>query len=445
MAEKELRPQMSAASLAGARPSPKPPTRPGLHSPRARRIALIVAGLVVVALLVWTLWPQPAAQRQGGRFAATGPMPVVTALAAKGDMPVTIDALGTVTPLATVTVKTQINGRITQIGFTEGQMVKAGDFLAQIDPRPYQIALEQAHAQYLHDQALLDDAELDQKRYQRLSKQDSIAKQQLDTQESLVRQYQGTVQSDLAQIDSAKLNLTYCHIVAPVAGRVGLRQVDQGNYVQASDANGIVVITQMQPMSVIFSVPEDNLPDILKRERAGASLQATAYDRSGATKLATGTLIAIDNQIATSTGTVSLRAQFDNEDGALFPNQFVNIELLVNTLTGVEIVPASAIQRGAPGTFVFAVKPDNTVAVQPVKLGPSSGEKVAVLSGLADGTQVVIDGADKLRAGSKVTLHSEAGAPAGGAGSGGSKSGGANSGSHARPAGGGNGQPQATP
>ncbi|HUC63297.1 MAG TPA: MdtA/MuxA family multidrug efflux RND transporter periplasmic adaptor subunit [Alphaproteobacteria bacterium] len=382
---------------------------------RTRRVILILGGLVVAALLTWTLWPQPASKRQGGRFGLNGPMPVVEAAVTKGDMPVVINALGTVTPLATVTVKTQINGRITEIGFKEGQMVKAGDFLAQIDPRPYQIALEQAQAQFLHDQALLNGAEVDLERYRRLSKQDSIAKQQLDDQEYLVRQYQGTVASDQAQIDNAKLNLAYCHIVAPVSGRVGLRQVDQGNYVQTSDANGIVVITQMQPISVIFSVPEDELPAILKRFNSGAKLAVTAFDRSGTVKLATGTLAAIDNEISTSTGTVNMRAEFDNADEALFPNQFVNVALLVDTLKDTELVPSSAIQRGAPGTFVFVVKPDRTVAVQTVKLGPSTADKVAVLSGLAAGTEVVIDGADKLKEGAKVALHSESG-PAPGSG-----------------------------
>ncbi len=423
MAEHEPRSERPATRVASAQSSGRKSPALPRDGRKLRRMGVwLILGLIVVGALIWTLWPQ-SAQRRGGRFGANGPVPVVAAVVQKADVPVLVNALGTVTPLATVTVKTQINGRITQIGFVEGQMVKQGDFLAQIDPRPYQIALEQAMAQYLHDQALLQDAEIDLKRYQSLAKQDSIAKQQVDTQEYLVRQYEGTVASDLAQIDSAKLNLTYCHITAPIAGRVGLRQVDQGNYVQTSDANGIVVITQIQPMSVIFTVTEDDLPAILKRVVADAELEATAYDRSGAVKLATGTLVAIDNQISTSTGTVNLRAAFDNRDGALFPNQFVNIALLVDTLAGTDIVPASAIQRGAPGTFVYTVKADNTVAVQPIKLGPTDGDNVAVLSGLEPGVKVVIDGADKLKDGAKVVLHDEGGGKSGGGKSGGKKSG----------------------
>ncbi|HTO84827.1 MAG TPA: MdtA/MuxA family multidrug efflux RND transporter periplasmic adaptor subunit, partial [Methylomirabilota bacterium] len=346
--------------------------------------------------------------RAGGRFSG-GPMSVVTAPVQKGDMPVVLDALGTVTPLATVTVKTQISGHLVQIGFTEGQTVQKGDFLAEIDPRPYQIALEQAQAQLEKDQALLADAQIDLARYRKLVAQDSIAKQQADTQEYLVRQYTGTVAADQAQIDNAKLNLDYCHIVSPVAGRVGLRQVDEGNYVQPSDANGIVVITQMQPITVVFTLPEDDLPVVRKRLRAHATLSATAYDRSQTTELATGTLSTIDNEIDTGTGTVKLRAQFDNQDEALFPNQFVNVRLLVDELQNVALVPSAAIQRGAAGTFVYVVKPDDTVAVQPVGIGQSSADQVAITSGVSPGLQVVVDGADKLRDGAKVAVASASG------------------------------------
>ena len=234
--------------------------------------------------------------------------------------------------------------------------------------------------------------------------QNSIAKQTRDTQVSLVAQDEATVKADQAQIDAQKLNLTYCRIVSPVTGRVGLRQVDAGNYVQTSDPNGIVVVTQLQPISVIFTLPEDNLPEVMKRVRAGAVLPVTAYDRTGATELASGKLDTVDNQIDTTTGTVKLRAIFDNEQETLFPNQFVNVKLLVNTLHDADIVPNSAIQRGAPGTFVYVVKPDNTVAVQKVKLGPSDGQRIAILSGLEPGESVVIDGADRLRDGAKVTI-----------------------------------------
>ena len=368
--------------------------------------ALVIAG--TTALAAWILWPQDVQPRAGGRFSG-GPMSVVTAPVQKGDMPVILDGLGTVTPLATVTVKTQISGHLVQIGFTEGQTVQKGDFLAEIDPRPYQIALEQAQAQLEKDQALLADAQIDLARYRKLVAQDSIAKQQADTQEYLVRQYTGTVAADQAQIDNAKLNLDYCHIVSPVAGRVGLRQVDEGNYVQPSDANGIVVITQMQPITVVFTLPEDDLPVVRKRLRAHATLSATAYDRSQTTELATGTLSTIDNEIDTGTGTVKLRAQFDNQDEALFPNQFVNVRLLVDELQNVALVPSAAIQRGAAGTFVYVVKPDDTVAVQPVGIGQSSADQVAITSGVSPGLQVVVDGADKLRDGAKVAVASASG------------------------------------
>jgi multidrug efflux system membrane fusion protein len=319
-------------------------------------------------------------------------------------MPVTLSQLGTVTPLAMVTVKTQISGYLVQVAFREGQMVNKGDFLAQIDPRPYQVALEQAQAQLAKDQALLKNAQLDLQRYNTLVSQNSIAKQTRDTQISLVAQYEATTKADQAQIDAQRLNLTYCRIVSPVTGRVGLRQVDAGNYVQTSDANGIVVVTQLQPISVIFTLPEDNLPEVMKRVRAGAVLPVTAYDRTGSTELAQGKLDTVDNQIDTTTGTVKLRAIFDNEQEVLFPNQFVNVKLLVNTLHDADIVPSAAIQRGAPGTFVYVVKPENTVGVQKVKLGPSDGQRIAVLSGLEPGENVVIDGTDRLRDGAKVTI-----------------------------------------
>jgi membrane fusion protein, multidrug efflux system len=369
--------------------------------------------LLLVAGLAYLVYPRQAAQPARGRFATTGPMPVAVAQAAKGDMPIILTGLGTVTPLATVTVKTQINGQLTQIAFQEGQLVQKGDFLAEIDPRPYQAALDQMQGQLARDQALLRTAEVDLNRYRTLVAQDSIAKQQYDTQVELVRQDQGVVKTDQALVDNARLNLNYCHIVSPVTGRVGLRQVDQGNYVQTSDANGLVVITQVQPITVIFTLPEDNLPPVLKRLRAGASLAVTAYDRSQQTKLATGTLNTTDNQIDVTTGTVKLRAQFANDDESLFPNQFVNVQLLVDTQHDTLIVPTSAIQRGAPGTFVYAVQPDSTVKVAAVKLGPTANDKVAIASGLEPGDKVVVDGADKLRDGAKVTLASEPGAAGG--------------------------------
>jgi membrane fusion protein, multidrug efflux system len=367
--------------------------------------------LVIVAIIGGAVWyfPRPEPQPKDGRPPAGAPVPVGVAPVEKGDMPVTLSQLGTVTPLVMVTVKTQISGYLMQVAFQEGQMVNKGDFLAQIDPRPYQVALEQIEAQLAKDQALLKNARLDLQRYNTLVAQNSIAKQTRDTQVSLVAQYEATVQADQAQIDAQKLNLTYCRIVSPVTGRVGLRQVDPGNYVQTSDTNGIVVVTQLQPISVIFTLPEDNLPEVMKRLRAGAVLAVNAYDRTGATELARGKLDTVDNQIDTTTGTVKLRAIFDNDQDSLFPNQFVNIKLLVDTLHYADIVPDSAIRRGAPGIFVYVVKPDHTVAVKKVKLGPTDGQRVAILSGLQPGENVVIDGNDRLRDGAKVTVASAGG------------------------------------
>jgi len=371
---------------------------------RLRPFFWLLLVIAIVGVAVW-YFPRPQSQpKNAGRPQAGAPVPVGVAPVEKGDMPVTLSQLGTVTPLATVTVKTQISGYLMQVAFQEGQMVKKGDFLAQVDPRPYQVALEQAQAQLAKDQALLTNARLDLQRYNTLVAQNSIARQTRDTQVSLVAQYEATVKSDQAQIDAQKLNLTYCHIVSPVTGRVGLRQVDAGNYVQTSDANGIVVVTQLQPISVIFTMSEDNLPEVMKQLGTGAVLSVTAYDRTGSTELAQGKLDTVDNQIDTTTGTVKLRAIFDNEQNILFPNQFVNAKLLVNTLHDADIVPNSAIQRGAPGTFVYVVKPDRTAAVEKVKLGPTDGQRTAILSGLQPGESVVIDGMDRLRDGAKVTL-----------------------------------------
>jgi multidrug efflux system membrane fusion protein len=384
---------------------PAEPVRP---RPRRRiwgRLIWLLIGLAVVGAVAWVVFrPHAAPRAPTGRFSSDQPMPVATATAETGDLPIVRSALGTVTPLATVTVRTQISGQLMQIAFTEGQTVDKGDFLAQIDPRPYQNALDQVQGQLLRDQALLDNAQVDLARYRKLVAQDSIARQQLDTQVGLVHQYEGTVKTDQALVSNAQLNLVYCRIVAPINGRVGLRQVDLGNYVQTSDTNGIIVITQLKPISVIFTLPEDSLPAVLKRMQSGATLQVAIYDRTQSVKLATGTLATVDNQIDTSTGTVKLRAQFDNNDESLFPNQFVNTELLVDTQHGATIVPTAAIQRGAPGTYVYALGPDLTVAVRPVKLGPSDGERVAIQEGLAPGDKVVTDGADRLRDGAKVTI-----------------------------------------
>jgi membrane fusion protein, multidrug efflux system len=355
---------------------------------------------------------QVPGQRRPGM---NGPMAVAVGTATTGDIAVKLAALGTVTPLATVTVQTQISGQLQIIGFKEGQLVHAGDFLAQIDPRPYQAALDQAQGNLRRDQALLADANLDEKRYETLVAEDSIASQTLDTQKALVKQYEGTVASDEAAVATAKVNLAYCHIVSPVTGRVGLRQVDQGNYITPALANGIVVVTQLSPMSIIFTVPEDNLPQIQKRLATGATLTVEAWDKSNTLKLADGKLETLDNEIDPTTGTIKLRALFDNKDGSLFANQFVNIQLLVDTLQDQVIMPVAAVQHGAPNgvnsTFVYLVGSDSTVSVHPVTLGTLDGERVAVASGLSAGDVVVTQGGDRLRDGATVQLPSNTPAP----------------------------------
>jgi membrane fusion protein, multidrug efflux system len=379
--------------------------------PRKRRRFGLLLVLIVAAGVGWWMYTRPASQPAPpppGRGGFVPTTPVVVAPATVGDIDVALNALGTVTSLATVTIRSQISGYLVKVAYQEGQIVKKGDLLAEIDSRSYELALAQAQGTLERDKALLATAQLDLKRYQDLAKTNAIPRQQLDTQASLVSQYQANIISDQAQIDNAKLNIAYCHIVAPISGRVGLRLIDQGNYVTAGDATGLVVITQLQPISVIFTTAEDNLPQIQKRLRAGATLPVTAFDRTGTTKLSVGALKTIDNQIDTTTGTVKLRAEFANEDDSLFPNQFVNVQLLVDVLHDVTIIPTSAVQRGAPGTYVYLINPDSTVAVKPVTLGVGSGERIAVTAGLSAGDRVVIDGADKLRNGAKVIVRESA-------------------------------------
>jgi membrane fusion protein, multidrug efflux system len=335
---------------------------------------------------------------------------VVAATAQAGDMPITLIGLGAVTPLATVTVQSQISGQIMHIAFKEGQSVKTGDPLILIDPRPYQVALEQAQGALVRDKALLDNARIDLNRYQTLWSQDSIAEQQLATQKSLVVQDEGNVRTDQGQIDAAKLNLVYCHIVSPISGIVGLQQVNVGNYVTPAEPNGLVVITQLKPITVQFTLPEDQIPPLLKQLHAGRTLTASAWDRDNTQQLATGTLQSVDSQIDPTTGTIKLKAIFPNTDGSLFPQQFVNVVLLLDTLHGATLIPQAAIQRGAPGTYVYLVNADQTVSVQKVTLGPGDPTNIAITQGLKPGATVVVDGADKLKDGAKVLLRQPAGA-----------------------------------
>lgn len=341
--------------------------------------------------------------KKSGKFA--DPVVAVAAVAStQGDFPVYLSALGTVTPLRTVTVRSRVDGELIHVAFKEGQMVHEGDLLAEIDPRAFQVQLMQAEGQILRDEALLKNTQMDLVRYRTLSEQDSIAAQQTVTQESLVKQNKGTVEIDRGLLDSAKLQLSYARITAPITGRLGLRLVDQGNMIHASDANGLVVITQIQPIAAIFTVAEDNLPSIMKQLHSRENLTIEAYDRRGNLKLAQGQVLAVDNQIDTSTGTIKLKGQFSNEDGALFSNQFINIKMKMDTLRSVTIMPTAAIQKGSLGTFVYVLNEDQTVSVRPLTLGPSEGEKVAVLEGLKPNEQVVVDGADKLRDKMKVKL-----------------------------------------
>ncbi len=369
--------------------------------------------LALVGYLGWRLLGDRHAAKPAGRAAGGPPQSVSVATIGTGDIHVMLTGLGTVTPLDTVTVRTQINGQLQSLGFTEGQLVHRNQFLAQIDPRPYLVALEQAQGTLAHDQGLLEQARSDSARYQLLSRQNSIAQQQAADELFLIKQYEGSIVTDQAAIDSARLNLTYCHIVSPVDGRVGIRLVDPGNYVQTTDTNGLFVVTQLQPISVLFTLPEDDV-DAVQAQMQGRTLPVTAYDRADAKLIATGTLATTDNQIDNTTGTVELRALFPNADNALFPQQFVNAHLLLQTLSGVVVAPQAAVQHGAPGDFVYLAKPDGTAAVQVVKTGPVDGDRVQITQGLHPGDKVVTDGLDRLRDGSKIMAAS----PQGGKGQG---------------------------
>ncbi len=371
--------------------------------------------LLVVAVLAGGAWLLLGDGTKAGAKPTVMPraVPVVTAPARVEDVARAVNGLGTVTPLQTVTVRSRVDGQLVSVAFHEGQIVGPGDLLAQIDPRPFQVQLMQAEGQLAKDQAALTNAQADLRRYEALIQQDSISRQQLDTQKATVSQSEAAIQSDQAQIEGAKLNLAYSRITAPIGGRVGLRLVDPGNMVHAADANGLVVITQLHPIAVVFTLPGDQLGQVLSARRSGAKLAVEAYDRELRKRLASGELVAIDNQIDTATGTVRLKAEFPNQDDALFPNQFVNARLLVETLRGALVVPTAALQRSPQSAFVWRVKPDDTVEAREVEVELTQGDETVLRKGLAAGDEVVVDGVDKLQPGSRVT-HGAPGAPAGG-------------------------------
>ncbi|HMG33964.1 MAG TPA: MdtA/MuxA family multidrug efflux RND transporter periplasmic adaptor subunit [Blastocatellia bacterium] len=370
-------------------------------------ILLIIGALVYWAVGRWQA--RQAAELQKRQPGGQPTVPVVVASARKADVPFYLRALGSVDAFNTVTVKTRVDGQLITVAFKEGQFVKLGDLLAEVDPRPFQVQLAQAQGQLARDNAQLNNSRADLQRYQTLYSQGVVPKQQLDTQQANVGQFEGVIKADEALIDSAKLQLTYCRITSPIAGRIGLRQVDVGNIVHPGDPNGLVVITQLQPIAVLFTIPEDNLNIVLQRLKQSGNLPVEAYDRSGQNKITSGRLVTVDNQIDQQTGTSRLKAVFDNKDSALFPNQFVNIRLLVETKKDKIVIPAPAIQRGPKGTFVYVLKPDQTVEVRNVDVGMIEGNDATIENGLAEGEQVVTDGVDKLNSGSKVQVTGDSG------------------------------------
>ena len=347
--------------------------------------------------------PAAAGKSKGGFSAGGMVVPVVVATAQRGDLPVYFNGLGTVTAFNTVTVRSRVDGQLVSVAFKEGQFVHEGDLLAQIDPRPFQVQLGQALGQLAKDQAQRKDAEVNFERFKLLFKEGVIPQQQLDTQAALVGQFDGAIASDQSQIDNAKLQLTYSRITAPISGRIGLRLVDAGNIVHASDTSGLLVITQLQPISVIFSLPQDQLPQVNAKLRSGVQLMVDAYDRDDTAKIASGKLQTIDNQIDLTTGTYKLKSMFANTDNVLFPNQFVNVHLLVDTKRNLTIVPTAAIQRGPQGTYVYAAGPDNTAKIRVVTIAQTTGDSVGLSAGLNSGDVVVIDGQDKLQDGTKIS------------------------------------------
>jgi multidrug efflux system membrane fusion protein len=396
---------------------------PGPHRRRRRRLILAGAAVAVVALILVLRGrggQAPARDRAAGRVIS-----VVAVAARTGEMPVYLDGLGTVTAISTVTVRSRVDGQLVAVGYREGQLVRQGDLLAQIDPRPFQVALQQQEGQYAKDEAALKNARLDLRRYEALIAQDAVPRQQLDTQQATVNQLEATLKTDAAQVANARLNLTYSRITSPTTGRVGLRLVDTGNMVHASDPTGLVVITQLQPIAVTFTLPADQLQPVMAGMGRGDRLRVEAWDRDRKKMLDVGTLEAVDNQVDETTGTVRLKAVFSNEGYGLFSNQFVNARLLVDTLHGSVIIPTAALQRSPQGQYVWVVKPDSTADMRTVEVAHTEGEDTAVRTGVAAGEPVVTDGVDNLQPGAKVTTGPPAGAsPDHGKGGGGSGGGG---------------------
>ena len=392
------------------------PTRvqdmPGVSGSAPRRWRLWLATLAAVAIVATLMLTRAMRAQPAGPARATGPraVPVVGSAARTGDLGVYQTGLGTVTPVRTVTVRSRVDGELLSVAYREGQFVHAGDLLAQIDPRPFQVQLLQAEGQLARDEAALKNAKVDLERYRVLVEQDSVPRQQLDTQVATVDQLEAALKTDRAQVESAKLNLTYSRIVSPLSGIVGLRLVDPGNMVHGSDQNGLLVITEQQPIAVVFTIAADHLQPVIQQTKAGRHLVVEAWDRDLKRKLATGSLLAIDNQIDQTTGTVRIKALFPNEDFALYPNQFVNARLLVDTVHRAVLVPTAALQRSPQSTYVYVVKPDSTVEMRNVEVQLTEGDDSALRRGIAPGEVVVIDGVDKLQAGTPVALAKEGGA-----------------------------------